>query len=55
MDMMMSLAPPRALLEHDPEKLALGRDPGVETGFPKRSCLIKTLECQSIQPEAIAL
>jgi len=22
-------------LEHDPEKHALGRDPGVETGFPR--------------------
>jgi hypothetical protein len=24
--------------EHDPRKLALGPDPRVETGFPKRSC-----------------
>jgi hypothetical protein len=25
-------------LEHDPEKLALGLDPRVDTGFRKRSC-----------------
>jgi hypothetical protein len=25
-------------LEHDPEKHALGLDPRVDTGFPKRSC-----------------
>jgi hypothetical protein len=27
-----------------PEKLALGLDPGVEAGFPKRSCSNKRLE-----------
>ena len=27
--------------EHDPEKLALGLDPGVGTGFRKRSCSTK--------------
>jgi hypothetical protein len=25
-------------LEHDPKKPVLGLDPGMETGFPKRSC-----------------
>ena len=30
-------------LEHDPEKLALGLDPGVDTGFRKRSCSNKKL------------
>jgi hypothetical protein len=28
----------REILEHDPEKLVLGLDPRMETGFPKRSC-----------------
>jgi hypothetical protein len=37
------------------KKPAPGLDPRVETGFPKRSCAIKTLERQSIQSEAIAL
>jgi hypothetical protein len=30
-------------LEHDPEKHALGLDPRVETGFPKRSCSNKAM------------
>jgi hypothetical protein len=30
-------------LEHDPEKLALGLDPGVETGFPKKIMLQQKL------------
>ena len=42
-------------LEHDPEKPARGRDPGVKTGFPKRSRSIKMLERRSIHHEAIAL
>jgi quercetin dioxygenase-like cupin family protein len=29
---------------HDPEKLALGLDPGVDTGSPKRSCAIEKEE-----------
>jgi hypothetical protein len=32
------------LLEHDPEKHALGLDPRVDTGFPKRSCSNKKIE-----------
>jgi hypothetical protein len=36
------LLPLRAL-EHDPEKHALGRDPRVDIGFPKRSCSINKL------------
>jgi hypothetical protein len=31
-------------LEHDPEKHALGLDPRVGTGFPKRSCSNKKIE-----------
>jgi hypothetical protein len=31
-------------LEHDPEKHALGLDPRVVTGFPKRSCSNKKME-----------
>jgi hypothetical protein len=41
--------------EHDPEKRALGLDPRMEAGFPKRSCFNKKLERQSIQSETIAL
>jgi hypothetical protein len=37
------------------KKPALGLDPRVETGFPKRSCSIKMLERKSIQSEAISL
>jgi hypothetical protein len=31
-------------LKHDPEKHALGLDPRVGTGFPKRSCSNKKIE-----------
>jgi hypothetical protein len=45
----------RHLKKHDPEKLALGLDPRVGTGFPKRSCAGKMPQRQSIQHEALAL
>ena len=34
----------RDRVEHDPEKHALGLDPRVGTGFPKRSCSNKKIE-----------
>jgi hypothetical protein len=37
------------------KKPALGLDPRVETGFPKRSCSIKMLERQLIPYKAISL
>jgi hypothetical protein len=40
---------------HDPEKLALGRDPRVEAGFPKSPAPLKRKQRQSFQSEAIAL
>ena len=38
----------RCCTERDPEKLVLALDPGMEAGFPKRSCSNKMTECQSI-------
>jgi len=37
------------------KKPAAGRDPGVDTGFPKKIMLIKDLERQSIQFEAMSI
>ena len=39
-------------LEHDPEKHALGLDPRVGTGFPKRSCSKKASEASPQTDEA---
>jgi hypothetical protein len=36
------------------KKLAPGLDPGVETGFPKRSCRLYDAERKSIQSETIS-
>jgi hypothetical protein len=44
---------PAGVSEHDPEKFVLGLDPGMEAGFPKRSCSIKMLQRKSLQSEAI--
>jgi hypothetical protein len=37
------------------KKLALGLDPRVDTGFPKRSCSIKMLERQLIPSKTTSL
>jgi hypothetical protein len=39
-------------LEHEPEKHALGLDPRVNAGFPKRSCSKKASEASSQTDEA---
>jgi hypothetical protein len=36
--------------KHDPEKLALGLDPRVEAGFPKRSCSMKKHDPEKWKP-----
>jgi hypothetical protein len=49
------LRPPPENLEHDPEKPALGLDPGVDTGFPKRDVLHGRSSAMAIQLKSTAL
>jgi hypothetical protein len=39
---------------HDPEKTPC-RDPGMDSGFPERSCFTSMLERQAINPGQLAL
>jgi hypothetical protein len=39
-------------LEHDPEKHALGRDPRVGTGFPKKIMLNQSTRARSLLIES---